>query len=171
MIIGKVPILIDDLVDDGRIILFWTLCDTWYVCLLCVYWFSFLTFHLFPPRWLNSEIVVSSSNVVTPQVACVYTTLGFPFLCALWIRVSLGDCGGKEDYFWRIFLGGQKLKLTPCGNTFSLIHPSQTFHPVFLHSHLSLARPNLEIVTVIQEPTRRSKSPPNLLWILNSGMA
>ena len=44
---------------------------------------------------------------------------------------------GKRATLWRILLGDQKFKLTPW-DTFSLIHPSQTFHPVFLHSHLFL---------------------------------
>ena len=82
------------------------------------------------------EIVVSLKHSYSPGSRCLYKSrLPLP-LCFL-IKGISGDCGGKRVTLWRILLGGQKLKLTPW-DTFSLIHLSQTFHPVFLHSYVSL---------------------------------
>lgn len=141
MIIGIVSILIHDLLMIVKSCLFGTPLRThkkFAGCGLLVLFLAYLSFY---PKVTESWRQSSASDIVTPQVASVCITLAsspphsrLP-LCFL-IRVSL-EIVGKRVTLWRIWLGGQKFKLTPW-DTFSLIYPPQTFHPVFLHSHLSL---------------------------------
>lgn len=94
----------------------------------------FHTSQLLPQSGWILEIVVSLRQNHSPSNLCLHSARPSLLLCFL-MRVSLGIVG-KRDTLWRILLGGQKFQLTPW-DTFSLTQHSQTFHPVFLHSHLS----------------------------------
>lgn len=165
MIIWKVPILIDDLVADSKLIFILnSLDDTWCVCLLCVYWFYFSHFSFFPQGDWILEIVVSLKHSYSPGSLCLYNSRLLLPLCFL-IRVSLGIVGKRGFLFEEFYLGARNL------NSHHGTHSawSTPLKPFILHFSilvcLCMWGPNLEIVTVIREPTRRSKNPPNLLWI------
>lgn len=110
------------------------------------------------------EIVVNLKHSYSPGSPCLYNSrLPLP-LCFL-IRVSLGIVGERGLLFEEFYLGARNL------NSHHGTHSawSTSLKPFILYFSILICLcmwgPNLEIVTVIQEPTRRSKNPPNLLWI------